>query len=136
VIRILQGRDRTENERFVALRSHNGFDAFFCEPGIEGAHEKGGVEGEVGRFRRRHLVPVPNVDTLAEVDELIVAGMVRDDRRRIERRPLTVGEAFDLEAPLLAPLPAERFDSARLLEAKVDTKPGSVYPPAGLAIAA
>ncbi len=26
-------------------------------PGIEGAHEKGGVEGEVGRFRRNHLVP-------------------------------------------------------------------------------
>jgi Transposase and inactivated derivatives len=24
-----------------------------------GAHEKGGVEGEIGRFRRRHLVPVP-----------------------------------------------------------------------------
>ena len=38
-----------------------GFDSFFCEPGERGAHEKGGVEGEVGRFRRRHLVPVPRV---------------------------------------------------------------------------
>jgi transposase len=122
VIRILKGRDRTENERFVALRSHYGFDAFFCEPGIGGAHEKGGVEGEVGRFRRRHLVPVPEVDTLAELNELITAGMARDDDRRIERRPLTVGESFELEAPQLQPLPAERFDSARLLEAKVDTK--------------
>ena len=27
--------------------------------GSQGAHEKGGIEGEVGRFRRRHLVPVP-----------------------------------------------------------------------------
>jgi transposase len=74
VIRILKGRDRTENERFVALRSHYGFDAFFCEPGLEGAHEKGGVEGEVGRFRRRHLVPVPDVDSLA--------GDQHADRRR------------------------------------------------------
>jgi transposase len=122
VIRVLRGRDRQENERFVALRSHYGFDAFFCEPGIGGAHEKGGVEGEVGRFRRRHLVPVPDVGTLGEVNELIAAAMVRDDDRRIERRPLTVGEAFELEALQLAPLPAERFDSARLLEAKVDTK--------------
>jgi hypothetical protein len=34
-----------------------GFDPFYCLPGIEGAHEKGGVEGEVGRFRRTHLTP-------------------------------------------------------------------------------
>jgi len=122
VIRILTGRDRTENERFVALRSHYGFDAFFCEPGITGAHEKGGVEGEVGRFRRRHLVPVPDVASLAEVNALIAAGMARDDRRRIGRRLLTVGETFELEAPWLRPLPVERFDSARLLEARVDTK--------------
>ena len=35
----------------MTLRSHYGFDGFFCIPGVEGAHEKGGVEGEVGRFR-------------------------------------------------------------------------------------
>jgi len=55
----VEGRDRTESERFTALRSHYGFDSFFCRPGIDGAHEKGGVEGEIGRFRRRYLVPVP-----------------------------------------------------------------------------
>ena len=59
VVRVLKGRDRAESERFIALRSHYGFDSFFCRPGKDGAHEKGGVEGEVGRFRRRHLVPVP-----------------------------------------------------------------------------
>src|SRR6266511_4042238 len=30
VARILQGRNRIENERFVTLRSHYGFDSFFC----------------------------------------------------------------------------------------------------------
>ncbi|MEO7061761.1 MAG: IS21 family transposase, partial [Lapillicoccus sp.] len=45
VTRVLKGRDREESDRFVALRSHYGFDSFFCIPGIEGAHEKGGVEG-------------------------------------------------------------------------------------------
>jgi transposase len=52
VIRVLLGRDRWENERFVGLRSHYGYDSFYCHPGIEGAHEKGGVEGEIGRFER------------------------------------------------------------------------------------
>lgn len=33
VVKILQGRDRTENERFTLLRSHYGFESFFCEPG-------------------------------------------------------------------------------------------------------
>jgi transposase len=67
VVRVLKGRDRTESERFTALRSHYGFDSSFCRPGIDGAHEKGGVEGEIGRFRRRHLVPLPKVASLAEL---------------------------------------------------------------------
>ena len=54
-----RGRDRAESERFIALRSHYGFDSFFCIPGKDGAHEKGGVEGEIGRFRRRHWFPSP-----------------------------------------------------------------------------
>ncbi len=102
VVRVLKGRDRAESERFIAMRSHYGFDSFFCQPGLEGAHEKGGVEGEVGRFRRRHLVPVPRVDTMAELNELVAAGDAADDRRRIAGRAITVGEHFALEAQRLA----------------------------------
>src|SRR3954452_7459910 len=58
VKKVLRGRRRVESDRFVALRSHYLFDSQFTTPGLEGAHEKGGVEGEVGRFRRNHLVPV------------------------------------------------------------------------------
>ncbi|NUK85925.1 hypothetical protein [Streptomyces lunaelactis] len=28
-----------------------GIESFYCRPGIEGAHEKGGVEGMIGYFR-------------------------------------------------------------------------------------
>jgi hypothetical protein len=111
-----------ETERFVALRSQYGFDSFFCQPGLAGAHEKGGVEGEVGRFRRAHLVPVPEVDWLAELNERLAAMMAADDARRITHRAGTVGEAFITEQGRLHPLPAEPFDPARLLSAKVDTK--------------
>jgi len=60
VTRVLRkGRARIENPRWTAFRSHYRFAAFYCEPGIAGAHEKGGVEGQVGYFRRNYLVPVP-----------------------------------------------------------------------------
>jgi len=122
VVRVLRGRDRTESERFIALRSHYGFDGFFCIPGKQGAHEKGGVEGEIGRFRRRHLVPVPKVSSLAELNELIAAADRADDERVITGRPVTIAAAFDAERAHLAPLPGEGFDTARLLQARVDTR--------------
>ena len=59
VKKVLKGRRRVETDRFVALRSHYLFASQFTTPGLEGAHEKGGVEGEVGRYRRNHLGPGP-----------------------------------------------------------------------------
>jgi transposase len=122
VVRVLRGRDRTESERFIALRSHYGFDSFFCIPGKEGAHEKGGVESEIGRFRRRHLVPVPAVASLAALNQLIATGDIVDDGRVITGRPVTVAVAFAEEQLAMLPLPAEPFDPARLLEARVDSR--------------
>ena len=120
VTRVLKGRDRAEAERFVALRSQYGFDSFFCIPGKDGAHEKGGVEGEIGRFRRNHLVPVPRVGSLAALNDLIAAGDLADQARVITGRPVTIAAAFAAELPALLPLPAEPFDAARLLAARVD----------------
>ncbi len=117
---MFKGCDRAEAERFVALRSHYGFDSFFCVPGKTGAHEKGGVEGEIGRFRRRHLTPIPDIACLAELNDLIRLADALDDARVITGRPVTIGTAFAAELPSLRPLPAEPFDAARLLEARVD----------------
>jgi len=122
VTRVLKGRDRVEAERFIALRSHYGFDSFFCIPGREGAHEKGGVESEIGRFRRRHLVPVPSVVSLAALNQLIAGCDIADDGRVITGRPVTVASAFAAEQPAMMALPAEMFDPARLLQARVDNR--------------
>lgn len=81
-----------ENDRWVLFRSHYGFDAFYCQPGIDGAHEKGGVEGEVGRFRRTWLSPMPEVESLAELNGMIRRWDARDEQRRISQRRTTVGE--------------------------------------------
>ncbi len=98
------------------------YDSFYCLPGIDGAHEKGGVEGEIGRFRRRHLTPVPHVGSLAALNEALAAADARDDARRIGGRAETVGAAAARELPLLNPLPEERFDVALSLSCRVDAK--------------
>ncbi len=122
VVKILKGRRRVESDRFVSLRSHYLYESFFCEPGKEGAHEKGGVEGEVGRFRRNHLVPVPEVESFAELNELLRAACEADLGRRITGRPETIGEALARERPHLRPLPAEPFDARESASVRVDSK--------------
>lgn len=106
------GRQRVENERWVLFKSHYGFDAFYCEPGIKGAHEKGGIEGEVGRFRRNFLTPVPVVNTLAELNDQLRVWDEEENTRRIAQRLHTIGQDFAVEQPLLTPLPAEDFSAA------------------------
>lgn len=114
------GRKRVENDRWVLFRSHYGFDAFYCRAGIEGAHEKGGIEGEIGRFRRRWFVPVPEVQDLAELNERIRQWDREDDKRVIHGKKRMVFEDFDTEAPLLQPLPPERFEPGITLTPRVD----------------
>ena len=101
VHRVLFGRNRSESARWLTFRAHYGFEAFYCLPGKDGAHEKGGVEGDGGRFRRTHLVPVPEVATLAELNARLAAADAAEDDRRIDGRAETVGAAFAVEAPLL-----------------------------------
>jgi hypothetical protein len=120
VSRVLFGRTRVESDRWVAFRSHYGFDAFYCRPGHEGSHEKGGVEGEGGRFRRAHCVPVPVVDSIEELNALLEAADDADDRRRIGNRSNSVGADWAFERELLRPLPAEPFDTALTLTPRVD----------------
>ncbi len=86
----------------------SGFDSFFCQPGKEGAHEKGGVEGEIGRFRRRHMTPVPRAASLAELNQMLADADEVDEHRRIAARVETVGQAAAREVPLLNPVTGQR----------------------------
>jgi transposase len=122
VKQVLKGRRRVESDRFIALRSHYLFESQFTTPGIQGAHEKGGVEGEVGRFRRNHLVPVPSLADLAELNALLLTGCEADLARQITGRTGTIRAAWAIERPLLRALPAEAFDSAEAAAPRVDQK--------------
>ena len=76
----------------------------------------------MGRFRRNHLVPMPRVASLAELNEIMAAADRADRARRIGARRTTVGEMADAERPALAALPEVAFDAAAELVVKVDTK--------------
>jgi transposase len=120
VKKILRGFRREETSRFIAFRSHYGFESEFCTPGEEGAHEKGGVEGEVGVFRRNHWVPVPVARDLDALNALLLAGCREDEARLLAGRERSVGEALHLERDHLLPLPVEGFDLAEVSFARVD----------------
>jgi transposase len=120
VARVLAGRNRTETQRWVSFRAHYGFEAFYCIPGQQGAHEKGGVEGEIGRFRRRWLVPVPKAGSLADLNARLAEADAADESRHIALRAATVAEDFAAEQPFLLPLPAEQFGTAAVAWPRAD----------------
>jgi transposase len=107
VKKILRGRQRIETERVIAFRSHWGFRSEYCNPAS--GHEKGGVEGELGWYRRNLLVPVPEARDLAHLNEKLLAACIASRTRTISGRATTVGEAFHLEQPHLLPLVEENF---------------------------
>jgi transposase len=110
VRRILVGRNRQEQRAFVVFRSYYLFESHFCTPGK--GNEKGGVESGVGFGRRNFMVPIPRVDSFAELNDLLLARCQADERRTVERQERTIGEMFAEERPHMLPLPERDFDCA------------------------
>jgi transposase len=108
VKRVLEGRNRQEQQVFVVFRSHYLFESHFCTPGQ--GNQKGGVEHGVGFGRRNFMVPLPKVISFEELNEHLLAQCLADDRRRVDRQKVTIGEAWEMEKPYLLPLPARDYD--------------------------
>ena len=108
VKKIVSGQRREETDRFIAFRSHWKYESEFCTPG-EG-HEKGGVEGEVGFFRRNHWVPVPQAVDIADLNRQLLASCRDDEHRTIAGRTQSVGAGLVVEREHLLPLAAEGMD--------------------------
>ena len=90
VKKILRGYRREETSRVIAFRSHWGFTSEYCNPAS--GNEKGGVEGEVGRYRRNWLVPVPEANDLVSLNEQVLAGCIASRDRTIRVRDPVQGE--------------------------------------------
>jgi transposase len=118
VKKILRGYRREETARFIAFRSHWRFHSEFCTP--EEPQEKGGVEGEVGYFRRNHWVPMPQARDLADLNAQLLAACREDERRQIAGRGQTVGVAMIAEQEHLLPLAEQDFELAEISFPRVD----------------
>jgi len=120
VKKVLRGYEREQSERFIAFRSHWGYQAEFCNPAR--GNEKGGIEGEVGRFRRNHLVPVPEMASAEELNRYLLDCCGADGQRRVSGRGATVAEDMERERPELLPLAAEGLGLTEIGFVRVDGK--------------
>ena len=120
VRKILKGRQRLQTQLFYAFQKHWGYRAEFCNPG-EG-HEKGGVEGENGWFRRNVLVPVPKAANLGSFNQWLEEQCQQAGQRRITGREESIAEAQQQERATLKPLVEGSFDAGIRTQVQVDTK--------------
>ena len=118
VKRVLRGHRREETTRFIAFRSHWRFASDFCTPAEP--HEKGGIEGEAGYFRRNHWVPLPQARDLEELNAQLLAGCHEDERRMVAGHDTTVGAAMLTERAHLLPLAEQGFELAEVAFPRVD----------------
>ena len=113
VKKILRGRQRIETDRIIAFRSHWRYQSEYCNPAS--GHEKGGVEGELGWFRRNCLVPVPEAADLVAFNEQLL-GMCKSNRARtMAGHAQTVGQASSYERTYLNPLAKEGYPITEIL---------------------
>src|ERR1700687_3341228 len=124
VKKILRGRQRIETDRRIAFRSHWGFQSEYCNPAK--GNEKGGVEGELGWYRRNCLVPVPEAQDLAAWNEQLLVACVADGHRAISGKSVTIGEASQYERAFLSPLAEEGFPLEEVLYPLVVDSKGRV----------
>jgi transposase len=109
-----RGRPRQEVRGFAAFRSHYLFESHFCMPGLEGAHEKGGVESGIGHTRRQFMVPIPDATSFEDLNQQFLARCLKEDGRRVARERQTIGEAWEEERLLLLPLPPSDYECCEM----------------------
>jgi len=116
VKKALPGHRPEEQEAFIAFRSHYLFESRFCNP--REAHEKGLVENLVGYARRNYMVPVPEVDSFQELNDLLRRRCLAEAGRRLRGETETIGEMWERERPNLLPLPAHPFPCCRTVSVR------------------
>ncbi len=103
VTKILKGPYREEHVLFSSLRAHYLFDSEFCNPAS--GNEKGTVENLVKYVRQNAMVPIPQVNSLDELNQKLLRWC--EKQRHIRRKD------WELEQHGLRPLPTIPFKCSR-----------------------
>ncbi|WP_419185660.1 Mu transposase domain-containing protein [Ferroacidibacillus organovorans] len=114
----MQGRDRLEQESFLTLQAHYLFHAEYCN--VRKGNEKGRVEKLVGTVRRRALVPLPDVQSMDELNELLhVWCETNAQEDLVPHRQETIAAVFEREKAVLHALPPKAFEACRMRSGNV-----------------
>ncbi len=116
--KIFRGKKRELRESYDKFRAYYNFRPVFRDAGQ--GHEKGGVEGLVGYARRNYMVPVPEADSLEQINERLLASCTAYGERRIAGRERTVNELYEQEKSRLISLPNPPFGNLRTATGKID----------------
>lgn len=111
VYRILEGKKRQEQQAFKEFRSYYLFESHYCTPAQ--AHEKGGVENDIGYAQRNFFSPIPEVETFAELNASLRQACLQDAQRRTRGQKELVARQWETEKAFLLPLPERDFPACR-----------------------
>jgi len=118
VRKVFRGKRREEQESFKRFHAFYSFEPRFCNMGA--GHEKGGVEGLIGFARSNFMVPIPQVETLDELNARVLMECMKYGSHRIHGKDGSVSELFEREKECLLAIPESLFQITVLVTAKVD----------------
>jgi transposase len=116
VAKVLEGRNRQEQEAFVSFRSHHLFAAHFCNTGA--GWEKGGVEGRVGYGRRNWLIPPQEFPSWEALNDYLAEKCRTEWERQLKGRKETIGQRLAVEREHFLPLPNVPFSCCKTVPVK------------------
>jgi transposase len=120
VIEVLKGRERKLTREFLRLLSHYLFQEHFCL--VRRANEKGHVERLIGFARRNFLVPVPQVESLATLNEQLRQRCLADLAERTRGKPAPKSELLREDQAAFLPLPKQPFEARRVADRTADSQ--------------
>ncbi len=111
VAQVIGPNERKLTVGYLALKSHYLFDTHFCR--VRRANEKGVAENVVRYSRQNFMVPVPQVRSLAKLNEYLAERCRRELTRKRRGKTKTKGELLEEDKAAFLPLPTARFDASR-----------------------
>ncbi|TCP63927.1 IS21 family transposase [Baia soyae] len=111
VKKVLEGKNREEQDRFIQLRMHYLFNSHFCD--LAKGNQKGQVENLVKIVRKQYLTPVPSVSSLEELNQMLLDKCIAYEKTLVPRTSRTVGDAYKEDKASMLPLPTRPLACCR-----------------------
>lgn len=119
VNKVLNGRNREEQDAFISFRSHYLYQAQFCN--VRAGWEKGGVEGRVGYVRRNWLIPIEEFESWSALNDYLHRQCEGELGRRLRGQENSIGQRLETERAHFLPLPAHPHPCCKVVPVRANT---------------